>query len=107
MGQSRYFKATDGERTYFRASSTRVYLSLGFDRGGSPTFSANPPSKTHPHAVVEIDKVEYNNLVKLKMERVERRNRSFVALGKVAGKDFYPGGDSPSDSWIRNIDLED
>lgn len=80
---TRYFKFTDGERTFFRATKTKVYVSGKFDNGWVG-FSSKPASLgTFP--AVEIDKAEYDRLTALKAVRVA--DQRFV---------------SPQDSWVLN-----
>jgi hypothetical protein len=63
----RYFKATDGQRTYFRASPTRIYQSLSVD----PTRPVIWGWTLHRHAngrypAVEITREEYVRLCAIK-----------------------------------------
>lgn len=92
---TRYFKATDGKITVFRASKTRVYQSAsGFGPKESISFSGRPG----PFPTTEISKAEYDALVVVKAARIASR---------WATK--YPGeampswaGSSPQDSWVDN-----
>lgn len=82
---TRYFKFTDGERTFFRATKTRVYLSGKLDAYGIG-FSGKPASLgTFP--AVEIDKPEYDRLTAIKAKR----------LGAIEARYVSPG-----DSWVLN-----
>ena len=90
----RYFKATDGIVTVFRASATRAYLFASFNApngvmGGKwedkPSFSA----KAGKFPAEEISKVEYDALVARKNERI----------GANKPKWAYS---QPWNSWIRN-----
>lgn len=103
---TRYFKGTDGERTYFRASPTRVYRSLISQT--TPyfgwTFSMHDRA---PHPVVEITRQEYVALTALKVARCERI--------KAEWRSAHPGesdqhlgyiGTAPRDSWVRNDAIE-
>ena len=95
----RYFKASDGVFTIFRASDSRVYASAWMTVDGFKTrptnmgFSAKPVYRAAegvsglPSALsaVEIDKAEYNALVRAKKARTE--------------------DNAPSASWVRNADL--
>jgi hypothetical protein len=83
----RFFKATIGEKVYFRASDSRVYASATVDgRYGGLTISSSAKPGWSP--ATEIDKVEYNRLVTLKVQEL-----------KAAGRDpaHYA---SPQDSWV-------
>jgi hypothetical protein len=87
----RYFSATDGDVTVFRASATRVYQSALKLRHGI-SFSATPahlmlgamPAK-------EITKAQYTALVALKQARV-----------RASGGGRHQDGGAPSDSWVAN-----
>lgn len=81
----RYFKATDGERTYFRASPSMPYQSL-------TPIAPGQRWAMHLHArgqfpVVEIDAAEFRTLTLLKKLRA-------------------PGASAPRHSWIFNAQLE-
>jgi hypothetical protein len=83
-GMTRYYKFTDGERTYFRASK-RQYQS-GWASQARSGFSGSPvPIGQYP--AVEIDKAEYERLNALKAKR-------------LAGCRFV----SASDSWVLNAE---
>lgn len=80
----KYYAATDGKRTTFRATAERTYASAGFD---PIRFSASPP-KPGMYATREITKSEYDALQARKVERI-----------KSAGRD--PDlCNSPQFSWI-------
>jgi hypothetical protein len=93
----RYFKATDGVITVFRASATRVYASAWFTTEGNRPigdigFSGKPlPLGKYP--AVEITKAEYEALQAAKLERV-----------KAAGEN-PKWATSPQSSWVRNAAL--
>lgn len=91
---TRYFKATNGTVTMFRASKTRVYLSAQF----RPAISFSGNNRTYPHPVEEINKAEYDRLVKLKNERVKAADAS-----KSDKRHTYSVG--PQDSWVYNADI--
>lgn len=83
---TRYFAATDGKLTYFRASPSRVYRSMTL----YPDRSYNPYT-FHMHAngsfpVHEITGKEYRALIRLKAQR-------------------DPRATAPSDSWVFNSQL--
>ena len=89
---TRYFKATDGKITAFRASKTRVYQSADLgneNRHLGSRYGIGFSGKPGPVKAVEIDKAEYDRLVVLKNAR----------LGKMQ----Y--GPSPQDSWVDNAAL--
>jgi hypothetical protein len=88
----RYFKATDGKTTFFRASDTRVYASAQ-KTTGSVSFSAGPPGFGWVPAV-EITKAEYEALVALKNARLE-------AVYGEGGSRYSP----PYFSWVCNSQL--
>jgi hypothetical protein len=85
----RYFKATDGDITVFRASDTKVYQSASKTNWGI-SFSGKPAGLGAMPAV-EITKVEYTALVALKQARIKASN---------GGR--HDDGGSPSDSWVSN-----
>lgn len=85
----RYFKATDGKLTYFRATATRAYQSVKLTKYGQ-SFSASQPGPGDL-PTIEITKSEYEELVALKTERL-----------KAADRGIYT---SPSDSWVANSSL--
>ena len=80
----RYFKATDGIKTYFRASPSRAYLSMSRveDYKGWVFHLHNKGM----FPVTEIDAVEYRALAALKKKR-----------------DSY--ATAPRDSWVFNCDV--
>jgi len=88
---NKYFSATDGTITVFRASATRTYQSALKLRNGI-SFSATP-AKLMEGAMpaVEITKGEYDALVALKVERL-----------KASGTKGYT---KPGDSWVKNTSL--
>lgn len=82
----RYFKATDGKRTYFRASPTRVYLSATIDPTVFNGFILHRDARGR-FPVAEITGAEYRQLITAKQKR--------AALEGVRS-------DAPCDSWIEN-----
>jgi len=66
---TRYFKFTDGERTYFRTSASRVYLSGWSVPTGSNGFSIEPVANGR-FPVVEIEAKEYQALQVTKKKRL-------------------------------------
>jgi hypothetical protein len=89
---TRYFKATDGKITVFRASKTKVYQSAG---GFGPrewirfsTYAANVGT-ANKRACIEIDKAEYDRLNAIKFARLGAAN-----------------GIGPQDSWVENSEIE-
>ncbi len=93
----RCYKATDGKITVFRCTETRTYSSASFrtyDNNGQwicgrdISFSGKaPPVGCYP--TVEITEAEFAQLNAIKMRRL--------------GSGGYI---TPSDSWVRNTDLE-
>lgn len=63
----RYFKATDGTRTFFRASGSFVFASANLN-SYTPAFSSAAPGPFTVPAV-EIDRAEYNRLHAIKTQR--------------------------------------
>jgi hypothetical protein len=101
MKTTRYFKATDGKITVFRASETKAYAFATFkgeklaeDHAwcGQIGFSA----KAGDHPAVEITKAEYEALVAQKTARINAKNEA----RKAEGKRVWSVG--PSDSWVQN-----
>ena len=86
---TRYFKATDGKITVFRASKTRVYRSARIHGVISFSTGGNPSPGWHP--AVEIDQAEYVRLNSIKTKRI----------AAAAGQRFA----GPQDSWVENADL--
>ena len=98
----RYYKATDGVLTVFRAT-TRVCASAWFTtetgQGGLPLLRRSPGIGFSPHApgarggnypAVEITEAEYGALVVAKIARIKNDGRDpkyFTSL---------------QDSWVRN-----
>lgn len=75
---TKYYAATDGKRTTFRATAERTYNSAGFD---PIRFSANRPSGLM-FPTIEITKAEYDALA-----------------GKKNARTKY---NSPQHSWVTN-----
>jgi len=99
MAATRYFKATDGKRTFFRASPTRAYQSLTvypdwrdwcLHRDGRGVFPAT-----------EITRQEYNALIALKNERGLRDQAKWEESN---GRSWNGGAflTAPGDSWVYN-----
>lgn len=86
--QTRYFKATDGTKTVFRASPTKEYQFANMDG----QFTALPPRKPGYFLAVEITKAEYDALVAAKMERLKASGRNLRFI-------------TPSNSWVSNASL--
>jgi hypothetical protein len=88
----RYFKATDGRFTIFRATASRVYGSAWIQTNGERVTLAGfsmKPAGMYPLPAIEIDRMEYHRLTALKMARI-------VTAGG------NPKWAAPSDSWVRN-----
>lgn len=96
----RYYKATDGQITVYRATESREYHSAQIRKEDRYFgFSALPASPAHPYPAVEIDKAEYQSLVAQKVARIEARKAEMIA----AGQRVYSGfGGAPGDSWVAN-----
>lgn len=120
----RYFKATNGEYTIFRASESRTYrygwinlsqrtrrsadgktwekygevipLDLGFTNPTTVPKSAT----TGPLPAVEIGKGEYMALVAIKTARIN----AWAEERRAQGQTVF-GGTAPGDSWVRNDEL--
>ena len=89
---TRYFKATDGAITYFRASATRVYQAAypsQYHRQGA-SFSASAPDFVSAMPAVEITKAEYQTLLAAKAKRQDA-----VQMNKY-------WRNQPSESWVAN-----
>lgn len=101
----RYYKATDGYITVFRATEERAYKSAHFSGDqkvpGGPwvsvsaiSFSAAPPAKSmFSHATEEITQSEYETLQARKVTRI-----------KAGGADPR-NHTSPQASWVSNAAL--
>jgi hypothetical protein len=90
----RYFKATNGRFTIFRASASRVYgsawIQCSADRVTVSGFSMKPASASvYPLPAIEIDRMEYHRLTALKMARIVTQGGN-------------PKWAVPSDSWVKN-----
>lgn len=96
MATTRYFKATDGVVTVFRASKTRIYQSAWFTRHDGETWPAGESGFSGKAAgagggqfpATQIEKAEFDRLVAAKNRRL--------------GDTRYV---SPSDSWVCNADV--
>jgi hypothetical protein len=98
---TRYFKATDGRVTVFRAASRQVYrwvhfrtedLTLGPAPVGEITWSI--ARRDGAWAAAEIDAMTYKTLTVLKARRLHADHGDTANTG------------SPQNSWVRNADLE-
>ena len=116
----RYYKASNGTFTIFRASE-RPYRTAWMtidrihvrDADGETWVKTGEPQpvnmgfsagigKIGDYQVTEIGKGEYQALVAAKTWRVEAR----VAALRAAGRTISGGaGSAPRDSWVRNEDL--
>jgi hypothetical protein len=108
---TRYFKATDGTFTVFRATASRVYASAWMVIDRSTERAANdtwvPVGEPHPVNMgfsakpsaalpaVEITKAEYSALVARKVARTDAEKAANPALWRGYGH-------SPRDSWVSN-----
>ena len=90
----RFFKATDGSPTVFRASNTRDYRSASFStrENGDVSISFSAGDGSYP--VEEIVRSEYETLVARKNSRIK------------ANGGHHGDGASPRDSWVRKAALE-
>lgn len=113
---ARYYKATDGGRTYFRSTQSRAYRSLTIGRAGTIGFSGSEPSQVRggmaAYPAVEITKAEYAALVKAKAARIELVKAEIAARDDRTAefwreRNFRGFCDSPQDSWIFNSALEE
>lgn len=82
----RYFKATDGERTFFRASDSRVYLSLTVDPTIHNGWSMHWDARGL-HPAVEITGPEFRKLNETKKRRIGPYDARYTSAG---------------DSWVYN-----
>lgn len=80
---TRYFKATDGEKTYFRASSGAYESLTGLEPGALRFGWSFHRDGRGRHPVTEITRKEYVALIALKQKRV-------------------PGRNAPGYSWVLN-----
>ena len=108
---TRYYMATDGVVTVFRATETREYRSAWISAWtqAADWYQARPSNfgfsaKTGPIPAIEIEKAGYEALVAAKMRRVAAKIEAAKAEGKPLSR-HYDGG-SPSDSWVRNAEIE-
>jgi hypothetical protein len=99
MTTERFFKFTDGNRVYFRASKTKVYVSGGKGQYGI-AFSTKPVIPGM-HPVTEISKAEYKALVAAKIERSNREwdQRDLAKWGDQP-KPRWWNASGPQDSWV-------
>ena len=122
----RYFKATNGTFTIFRASESKTYrfawmklgqvsrrtasgdwerygemipLDMGFTNPANPR---RPHDAIGPFPAIEIGKGEYAALVVIKTKRIEAWRAELRAKGQTMF-----GSVSPSDSWVHNDELPD
>jgi hypothetical protein len=88
----RYFKATNGRFTIFRASASRVYgsawIQCSADRVTVSGFSMKPAG-VYPLPAIEIDRPEYERLNSLKASRIVLQGGN-------------PKWAAPSDSWVKH-----
>lgn len=113
----RYFKATDGKFTIFRASESRAYrygwMTIDQPHRRAPDGYYKRDGEAIPLDVsftntkrlgacpaIEIGKHEYQVLVAIKTARVEAWREERRAEGQTMF-----GSISPSDSWVRNDEL--
>jgi hypothetical protein len=101
VSATRYFKATDGRVTVFRATSRVGYRYARFTtqeltRGPTPigdiVFSLGTTGGGFP--AIEIDAVEYQAL---RAAKIDRQHRDCPGVGGFTK--------SPRASWVRNVDL--
>jgi hypothetical protein len=118
----RYFKATNGTYTVFRASESKTYrfgwMKLGqvmrraadgdweyygevipLDLGFTNPFTT-PKGVSGPFPAIEIGKGEYMALVTIKTKRIQ----AWRAEREAAGQTHF-SSTSPGDSWVRNDEL--
>jgi hypothetical protein len=88
----RYFKFTDGTRTVFRGTGMAHGFRFGWTtpRGWVGFSNSAVNAKAVTYFAVEIDKAEFNALVKLKAKRVADAGLD---------NDRYS---SPQDAWVFN-----
>jgi hypothetical protein len=91
----RFFKFTDGERTVFRATSMVRGFRYGWTQLSWVGFSNSPVNaRATTFPAVEIDDIEFRQLVALKKARV-------IAAGGDNQRES-----SPQDAWVFNSQLE-
>lgn len=105
MSKTRYFKATDGKNTYFRASPTRVYQSLTVEGAGRFDWTLHQDGRGRFPAF-EITRQEYVALTALK--------NAGAARAKAEWQADHPGQEprswqfvwnAPRDSFVPNSEL--
>jgi hypothetical protein len=91
MAQIRYFRATNGRFTVFRAS-TRVYLSAWIQSNAErvTNYGFSMLSAKGRVPAEEMTKAEYDALNARKIERI-------IAAGR------QPKNAAPRDSWVANL----
>jgi hypothetical protein len=96
----RFYKATDGSLTVFRATDTKVYQSATITNWGSeakPRLNISFSGKAAgvgAMPAIEITKAEYDALTSLKLRRMR-------AMGEAIRYST-----SPSHSWVANDVIE-
>jgi hypothetical protein len=90
----RYFKATDGVFTVFRASRNLAFLSARMRFSGDGVAEIGFSGKPGSYPAIEIDKAEYEAPVRAKIARRSRLEGRIVSCDR-----------EPSQSWVRNSDL--
>jgi hypothetical protein len=94
MTMTKYYQATDGKITVFRATASgRAYQSAQLAGRGGIAFSSKPAAPPLTYPVTEITKAEYEALQAAKVERL-----------KASGK-YRPNYNSPQLSWVFNASL--
>jgi hypothetical protein len=89
---SRYFKFTDGKRTYFRGSASRIYQAGWSVPNGANGFSAEPAERDQ-FPTIEIDGKEFRALQVAKRKRLRAAGWRHLKLA------------SKIDSWVWNRGL--
>jgi hypothetical protein len=89
---SRYFKFTDGKRTYFRASTCRIYRA-GWSAPDGVSGFLTQDAELGQFPTVEIDGKEFRALQVAKRKRLVAAGWPYLKLA------------APMDSWIWNRDL--
>lgn len=97
--RTRYFKATDGKITGFRASHRQYVIA---NLTGFVAWSSSTAMRPGWVPATEIDKAEYNRLVALKAQRIAALAAARAAEGEAVSRGF---GSGPQDSWIENAAL--
>lgn len=100
---TRYFKATNGMTTVFRATKAGLYVAARID----PMIAFSKTMKPGYWPAVEISKTEYAALVAAKVARLANdwRHRDPKNWPRHDAQPRW-WGTSPQDSWVRNADME-